>query len=64
MKIGSKAIMEHNIDRLALFGIDDYWLSVKYLGKQIEEYFGDGKNKNLDIKICLENKPLNDWSGV
>lgn len=58
LKIGSKAIMEHNIDRLALFGIDDYWFSVKYLGEQIEKYFGDGQSKNLDIKYVWENKPL------
>jgi NDP-sugar pyrophosphorylase family protein len=50
--------MEHNIDRLALFGIDDYWFSVKYLGEQIEEFFGNGKSKNLDIKYIWENKPL------
>ena len=31
LKVGDKAIMEHNIDRLALYGIDDYWFSVKYL---------------------------------
>jgi len=58
LKIGRKAIMEHNVDRLALYGIDDYWFSVKYLGEQIEEFFGDGKSKNLKIKYIWENKPL------
>ena len=58
LKVGSKAIMEHNVDRLALFGIDDYWFSVKYLGEQIEEFFGNGKSKNLGIKYIWENEPL------
>ena len=29
LKVGDKAIMEHNVDRLALYGIDDFWFSVK-----------------------------------
>ena len=58
LKVGSKAIMEHNLDRLALFGIDDFWISVKYLGEQIENHFGDGKEKNIKIEYVWENEPL------
>ncbi|MEZ0184343.1 nucleotidyltransferase family protein [Flavobacterium oncorhynchi] len=58
LKIGNKAIIEHNLDRLALFGIDDFWISVKYLGEQIENHFGDGKEKNVKIEYVWENSPL------
>ena len=58
LKVGNKAIMEHNLDRLALYGIDDFWVSVKYLGEQIEDYFGHGKEKNLKIEYVWENEPL------
>jgi dTDP-glucose pyrophosphorylase len=58
LKVGNKAIMEHNLDRLAMFGIDDFWLSVKYLGEQIQQYFGNGKNKNINIEYVWEDKPL------
>lgn len=58
LKVGNKAIMEHNLDRLALFGIDDFWVSVKYLGEQIENYFGQGKEKNIKIEYVWENEPL------
>lgn len=58
LKVGNKAIMEHNLDRLALFGIDDFWVSVKYLGEKIEDYFGDGKEKNIKIEYVWENEPL------
>lgn len=58
LKVGDKPIMEHNVDRLALFGIDDYWVSVKYLGEQIEMFFGSGDSKNLDIRYVWEDKPL------
>jgi hypothetical protein len=33
LKVGDKPIMEHNLNRLAMYGIDDFWVSVKYLGK-------------------------------
>jgi dTDP-glucose pyrophosphorylase len=58
LKVGNKAIMEHNLDRLALFGIDDFWVSVKYLGEQIENHFGQGKEKNIKIEYVWENEPL------
>jgi dTDP-glucose pyrophosphorylase len=58
LKVGDKPIMEHNLDRLSLFGIDDFWVSVKHLGVQIESYFGTGKQKNISIEYIWENEPL------
>ncbi len=58
LKVGEKAIIEHNLDRLALFGIDDFWISVKYLGEQIENHFGSGHEKNVKIEYVWENEPL------
>ena len=58
LKIGSKPIMEHNLDRLCLYGIDDYWFSVKYLGQQVVDFFGNGKHKNINIEYVWEDTPL------
>lgn len=58
LKVGGKAIMEYNVDRLALFGIDDFWFSVKYLGEQIESHFGNGKQSNIHIDYVWEDEPL------
>lgn len=58
LKVGGKAIMEHNMDRLTLFGIDDFWVSVKYLGEQIENHFGQGIEKNIKIEYVWEKEPL------
>jgi dTDP-glucose pyrophosphorylase len=58
LKVGEKPIMEHNLDLLASYGIDDFWVTVKYLGEQIEEYFGDGKDKNIKIEYIWETIPL------
>ena len=58
LKVGNKPIMEHNLNRLAMFGIDDFWVSVKYLGKQIEDYFGTGTQKNINIEYVWEKESL------
>lgn len=58
LKVGTKPIIEHNIDRLAMFGIDDFWISVKYLGEQIQNYFGNGASKNISIEYVWEDEPL------
>tara|TARA_B110000977_G_C10990633_1_gene459763 strand:+ start:173 stop:1219 length:1047 start_codon:yes stop_codon:yes gene_type:complete len=58
LKVGNKAILEHNLDRLAMFGIDDFWISLNYLGEQIEDYFGTGKQKNINIEYVWEDKAL------
>lgn len=58
LKIGEKPILEHNLDRLRLFGIDDFWITINYLGEQIEEYFGEGLDKNIYIQYVHEKEPL------
>jgi len=56
--LGDKPIIEHNIDRLISFGIKKVYISVKYLGEQIESYFGDGSSKGIQIEYIWENQPL------
>lgn len=58
LKVGDKPIMEHNMNRLRLFGIDNFWISVNYLGDQIVEYFKYGEELNIEIKYVWEDKPL------
>jgi len=58
LKVGTKPIIEHNIDRLIYFGIDNVCISINYLGHQIVEYFGNGKAKGINISYVNEDKPL------
>lgn len=58
LKVGEKPIIEYNIDRLAKVGVNTVYLSINYLGEQLESYFGDGTEKNISIKYIRENKPL------
>ena len=64
LKVGDKPIIEHCLDRLALFGIYNFWISVHYLGKQVESYFGDGSQKKINIKYVWEDKPLGTLGSV
>lgn len=58
LKVGEKPIIEYNIDRLAKVGVNTVYLSINYLGEQLESYFGDGIEKNMSIKYIRETKPL------
>lgn len=58
LKVGEKPIIEHNIDRLNTYGIDDVWISVGYLGQQLVDYFRDGSDKALRINYVWEESAL------
>lgn len=58
LKIGDKPIIEQNIDRLSSYGISNFWISINYLGEQIENYFKNGKNKDINIDYVKEDEPL------
>lgn len=58
LRVGGKPIIEYNLDRLILYGIDDFWICLKYRGKQIEEWGGDGRDRNISIQYIYEEEPL------
>jgi hypothetical protein len=58
LKVGNKPIIEHNVDRLNTYGIDDIWISLRYLGNQLVNYFQDGSEKALRINYVWEENAL------
>lgn len=58
LKVGNKPIIEHNLNRLSFFGINDFWISVNYLGEQIESYFGNGTDRDVRFSYVWEDRPL------
>ncbi len=58
LPLNGKPIIEHNIDRLISYGIKKFYISIKYLGEQIQEYFGDGSKKGVSIEYIWEDEPL------
>ena len=39
LKVGDKAIIDHNIDRLIQYGVNNISVTVNYLGEQLEEHY-------------------------
>ena len=58
LKINNEPILKLIIDRAKKFGFSDFYISINYLGKIIQEYFKDGKKFNTNIKYIFEKKPL------
>ncbi|WP_295127395.1 nucleotidyltransferase family protein [uncultured Chitinophaga sp.] len=58
LPVGDKPIIEHNVDRLDSFGVENIYITVKYLGEQIEHYFKNGRERNISIKFVREDEPL------
>lgn len=58
LEIGNKPIIQHNVDRLSLFGIANYWISINYLADKIETHFHSNTPDGAIISYLRENKPL------
>jgi len=58
LKVGDKPIIEHNIDRLTRYGVNHVHITTRYLGDQLENYFGDGSAKGIRIQYTREDEPL------
>lgn len=58
LKVGSKPIIDHNIDRLISVGIRNIHVSVNYLADQIIHHYTHGEAKGANIMFVKEDKPL------
>jgi len=58
LKVGNKPIIEYNIDRLIQYGINNITISIRYLGDQLIDYFGDGSSKGAKISYVTETQPM------
>lgn len=58
LKVGDKAIIDHNVDRLRNFGVDDFYISVRYLGEQLEEHYRAKDFQGIKMNFIWEDEPL------
>ena len=58
LKVNGRPMLEWVLKRFVTQDITDIFISVRYLGEQIESYFGDGVNFGARIKYLRENDPL------
>lgn len=58
LQVGDKTIIDHNIDRLRSFGIDDFHVSVCYLGDQLVKHFRLKGLNGVKMNFVWEQDPL------
>lgn len=58
LKIGDKPILQIIIERLAMQGFNEIYISINYLGEQISDYFGDGSSLAVNIHYLQESNKL------
>ena len=58
LHVGGKPMLEHIIERAKGAGFQNFVLATHYLGKKIEEYFGNGDGWNVKIDYLHEESPL------
>ena len=58
LPVGPKPIMEHILEWLKGAGITDIVVSTGYLGKMLQEYFGDGAEWGVKIVYAASPHPL------
>jgi mannose-1-phosphate guanylyltransferase len=56
--IVNRPFLEHMIDYLRKYDIDDIILSMCYLPDRIQSYFGDGSSFGVKLTYVVENTPL------
>lgn len=54
LKVGEKAIIDHNIDRLISYGVKHINVTVNYLGEQLEEHFVEPRG---EVKVMTVREP-------
>jgi dTDP-glucose pyrophosphorylase len=58
LPVAGKPMLEHIIERARAEGFRHFVLAIHYLGKMIEDYFGDGSAWQIKIDYLREESPL------
>lgn len=58
LEVGGKPMLEHIIERAIADGFNNFVISLHYLGRMIEDHFGDGSKYGAKIEYLRENSPL------
>jgi len=58
VRVCGKPFLEHQLELVKSYGLTDVLILTGCLGKQIEDYFGDGTHFGLSIKYSYEDTPI------
>lgn len=56
LKVGSRALIEHHIDRLQSLGFRELIINTAYLGEKIKQHLGTGRRYGVNIKFSDESE--------
>ena len=57
LKVKGKPILQHVIERLQSFNINDFIIYVDHLGERVIDFFEDGSSMGVNIEYLVEKKP-------
>jgi dTDP-glucose pyrophosphorylase len=58
LKLGRKSIIEHLLDHIMNYGLDNYFITTRYLGEQIMDKLGDGSDRGISISYIQEEEAM------
>jgi len=58
LPIGEKAVLEIQIEHLEEYGFNQIYLATNFKSRYIQNFFGDGSQYGVDLKVSKEDKPL------
>jgi MurNAc alpha-1-phosphate uridylyltransferase len=64
LKVQGKALIEHNLERLAKAGIKECMINISYRGEQIRQQLGDGTRFGMALHYSFEPEALESAGGV
>lgn len=65
VRIGGETLVERHLKALATASVTEVVINLSYLGRQIEEFVGDGTKFGIDVHYSREgNKPLETLGGI
>jgi dTDP-glucose pyrophosphorylase len=68
LKISGKTVIEYNVDRLAKFGINNYYFCLNHMSEKIEKHlnmvYAKNQEKTLSLNYILEEFPMGTIGGV
>ena len=58
LEVGGKPMLQHIIEKATADGLQNFVISLHYLGHMVEEHFGDGSKYGVHINYLKEEAPL------
>ena len=58
VKVSGKPFLQYQLELVKSYGFTDVLILAAYLGKQIEDYFGNGSDLAMNIKYSYEETPM------